>query len=104
MKPTITLDIPADSEPLVRQLLALHDELNALALAAPAGTVLDACETSLLAHGRDLHTALLTHAVAQRLAAVEKKGPRSASAPVAAPRKTAARPTANSSPPSASSR
>ena len=46
MKPTITIVIPADSEPLVRQLLALHEELTQLALSSPEGTVVDACEAA----------------------------------------------------------
>jgi len=44
MKPTVTIEIPADSEALVRRLVALHEELEALALSAPDGTVLEACE------------------------------------------------------------
>ena len=38
MKPTITIEIPADSEALVRRLLALHEELAQLALAAAKDT------------------------------------------------------------------
>jgi hypothetical protein len=103
MKPTITIEIPADSEPLVRRLLALHEELAQLALAAPDGTVLDACETAVLEKGRDLSARLLADAVAQRVAAAEKKGRRSAPAPAAGPRRTAGPKTGNSSVPSASS-
>jgi hypothetical protein len=90
MKPTVTIEIPADSEAFVRQLLALHEELQDLALAAPDGTVLDACEMAILQRGRALHTQLLAAAVARRVAAAEKRGPRSAPAPAVGPRKTAA--------------
>lgn len=41
MSKTVTIEIPAASEALVRQLLALHDELQALALSSADGTVLD---------------------------------------------------------------
>ncbi len=88
MKPTITLEIPAESEALVRQLLALHEELQALALSAADGTVLDACEAAVVRNGRALQTNLLAGAVARRIEAAEKK---------AEPR------TVSSSPPSASS-
>lgn len=101
MKPTVTIDIPADSEALVRQLLALHQELQALALSAPDGTVLDACEAALIHQGRELHKNLLAEAVARRVEAAEKKGRRSASALAAGLGKTAARPLASTSAPSA---
>ena len=96
MKPTITIEIPADSEALVRQLLALHEEMEHLALTAPAGTVLDTCETAILQKGRDLHTKILAEAVARRVEAAEKKGRRSAPAPAVGPRKTGGVPPANS--------
>jgi len=74
MKPTITIVIPADSEPLVRQLLALHEELTQLALSSPEGTVVDACEAAVVDKGRDLNTQILADAVARRVEAAEKKG------------------------------
>ena len=74
MKPTITIEIPASSEALVRQLLALHEEMNALALSAPAGTVLDACEEAVIPKGRDLIAQVLSDAVARRIESAEKKG------------------------------
>jgi len=100
MPPPILIEIPAGREAVVRRLLALRDELDALALAAPDGTVLDACERQVLAGGRDLQRQLLTDAVARRIEAAEKGGPRSASAGAVGPRKTADPRTANSSPPS----
>jgi hypothetical protein len=91
MSITVTLEIPAVSEALVRQLLALHEELQALALAAPDGTVLDACEAAIVTKGRELTKNLLADAVTHRIAAAEKKGPRSASAAVGEPKRTAGR-------------
>lgn len=74
MKPTITIEIPADSEAFVRQLLALHEELNALALSAPDGAVLEACETAVVQKGRDLNKRILEDAVARRIETAEKGG------------------------------
>ena len=91
MKPTITIEIPAEREGLIRQVLALQDELDQLALWAPDGTVVDACETAILEKGRKLNTDILAQAVARRVEVAEKKGPRSAAAPAVGPRKTAGR-------------
>ena len=91
MKPTITIEIPADSEALVRQLLALNEELQALALSAPDGTVLDTCEAAVVQKGHDLHTRILAAAVARRVESAEKRGRRSAPVPAAGPRRTAGR-------------
>ena len=103
MKPTITIEIPADSEALVRRFLALHEELAQLALAAPEGTVFDACEAAVVAKGRDLSAQILADAVARRVEAAEKKGRRCGLAPVAGPRRTAGPRPGNSSVRSASS-
>jgi hypothetical protein len=102
MKPTVTIDIPADSEALVRQFLAVHEELRALALAAPAGTVLDACEAAVLDRGRELSRNILAGAVARRIETAEKKGRRSAPAAAAGFGRTAGRRPGSSSPLSAS--
>lgn len=93
---TITIEIPAASEALVRQLLALHEELHALALSAPDGTVLDACEEAVVPKGRDLAKRILADAVARRIETAEKRGRRSAPAPAAGPRRTAGRAPASS--------
>lgn len=90
MKPTVTIEIPAGSEALVRQVLALQEEMNALALSAPDGTVLDACEEAVIPKGRDLVAQVLSDAVARRIESAEKRGPRSASASAAGPKRTAA--------------
>jgi hypothetical protein len=77
--------------------LALHEEMQSLALSAPDGAVLDACEEAVIAKGRDLCQQVLAEAVASRIAAAEKKGPRSASACAVAPRRTADRGAASTS-------
>lgn len=103
MKPTLMIEIPADSEALVRSLLALHEELAQLALSAPDGTVFDACEAAVVAQGRDLNARILADAVARRVAVAEKKGRRCARAAAAGPRRTAAPRPGSLSVPSASS-
>jgi hypothetical protein len=89
MSQTVTIEIPVASAALVRQLLALHEELQALALSAPDGTVLDACESAAGARGRDLTRNILADAVTCRIQAVEKKGRRSAPARVDTPKRIA---------------
>ena len=74
MMKTVTIEIPSASEALVRQLLALHEELQALALSAADGTVLDACEAAVVPKGRELTKNLLADAVARRIEAAEKGG------------------------------
>jgi hypothetical protein len=104
MTPTVTIEIPAASEALVRQLLALHEEMQALALSAPDGTVLDACETAVIPKGRDLTKQILADAVARRIETAEKRGPRSAPVPAVGPRRIAGPAPVSSRPPSACSR
>jgi hypothetical protein len=99
---TVTLEIPAECEPLVRRVLALQEELHALALTAPEGTVLDACEALVVPKSRALAQQLLAEAVAQRVQSAEKKGPPSAPAPVAEPNRTVERRRGSSSRRSAS--
>jgi len=89
MKPTVTIEIPAASEALVRQLLALHEELEALALSAPDGSVLEACELAVVQKGRDLNERILEDAVARRIETAEKGGRRSASVRAAGPKRIA---------------
>jgi hypothetical protein len=89
MPSTVTIEIPASSEALVRQLLAMNEELQTLALSAPDGTVLDACETAILKTGRDLNQQILADAVARRIGTVEKKGRRSAPVAAVEPKRTA---------------
>lgn len=89
MSKVVTIEVPAASEALVRQLLALHEELQALALSAPDGTVLDACEAAVIPKGRELTKNILADAVTRRIEAVEKRGHRSAPVPVDKPKTTA---------------
>ena len=77
---TVTIEVPVEREALVRRLLALSEELDHLALSAPAGTVFDACETAVVEKGRDLSAQILADTVARRVEAAEKKGRRSESA------------------------
>ena len=102
MKPTVTIEIPAGSEALVRRVLALQEEMNALALSAPDGTVLDACEEALIPKGRDLVAQVFADAVARRIESAEKRGRRSAPAIAAGPRRTVVPKPAGTSRPSAS--
>lgn len=96
MNATVTIEIPADREVLVRQVLALQEEMEQLALTSPDGTVLDACETAIVEKGRNLSTKILSEAVARRVEAAEKKGRRSESVRAVVPKKTEGRPLANS--------
>lgn len=96
MKATVTIEIPVASEALVRQVLALHEEMEALALSAPDGTVLDACESAVLPKGRDLTKRILEDAVARRVESTEKGGCRSGSVRAAGSRRTAERTPATS--------
>jgi len=89
MNSTTMIEIPTASEAMVRRLLAYHEELQALALTAPDGTVLDACETAVIKQGRDLDQQMLADAVARRIESAEKKGPRFESVRAVGPRKIA---------------
>lgn len=97
MTATVTFEVPPEHESLLRRTLALAEELHQLALSAPDGTVLDACETAVIADGRKLQQQLLQEAVARRIEAAEKKGRRSVSARAVAAKKTAVPKNANSS-------
>jgi hypothetical protein len=92
MHPTVTIEIPAESEALVRRVVSLQQELHALALSAPDGTVLDACETAVIDRGRDLCKQVLADAVARRIETTEKRGPRSAPVRAAGSKRTAVPP------------
>jgi hypothetical protein len=98
---TFTAECTEAQARMIQRVLAMSEELEHLALTAPDGTVFDACETAVIAQGRDLQAAFLAEAVAQRIESAEKKGRRSASAPAAGPRRTAVGKPGNSSAPSA---
>ena len=96
MNTTINIEIPAGREALVRQVLALADEFEQLALSAPEGSVLEVCELAVLQRGRQLNADMLAQAVARRIEAAEKKGRRSAGVAVVAPKKIVAQNVGNS--------
>lgn len=91
MSTKVTIECDARYEAIMRQALALAEEMEQWALAAPDGAVFDACEEAVIHQGRSFQAKVLGDAVARRIEATEKKGRRSASAPAAAPRKTAGR-------------
>ena len=74
MSKTVMIEIPAESEKLVRKVLAMQEEANALALSAPSGQVLDVCEAAMVAKGPKLEADILAEAVAKRVEEAEKKG------------------------------
>jgi hypothetical protein len=85
----VMIEVDAQYEAIVRRALALAEEMEQLALTAPDGTVLDACEETVIHKGRGLQVQMLTQAVARRIEAAEKRGHRSASALAGGKRKTA---------------
>jgi len=89
MPTTVSIEVPLAQEDLVRRLLAFHEELDQLALAAPDGTVFDACESAVIAGGRDLQLRMLQQAVARRIETAEKRGRRSAFVRAEKPKPTA---------------
>jgi hypothetical protein len=91
MRPTVSIEVPADHEQLIRRFLALTEELDHLADTAADGTVFDACENMVLLKGRDMQRSLLQEAVQRRIDAAEKKGRPSESARAGGAKKTAAR-------------
>ena len=74
MNGTVSIEIDAKHEALVRRLLAMREEMEQLALTAADGTVFHACEEAVIEKGRRLQSEMLGDAVAQRIEAVEKKG------------------------------
>jgi hypothetical protein len=88
MGSTITIEVDPRHEGVVRRALAFAEEMEQLALTAPAGSVWDTCEEAVLQKGRKLQNEVLAEAVARRIEAAEKKGRRSGSAPADAARKT----------------
>jgi hypothetical protein len=91
MSTKVLIEVDAQHEAIVRRALALAEEMEQLALTAPDGTVLDACEGAVLEKGRDLQRQMLGGAVARRIEAAEKKGRRSAPAHAGGRRKTGGR-------------
>jgi hypothetical protein len=85
----VLIEVDARHEGIVRQAMALAEEMEQLALQAPDGTVFDACEEAVLDKGRRFQARVLEEAVARRIEAAEKKGRRSASVSAEARKKTA---------------
>ncbi len=80
--PTLTIEYTDENERLaLEQAIAYVSDLRQLALDAPAGTVLDACEGLTLDKGRALLRSTLAAALHSRVALAEQKGGRLASAP-----------------------
>jgi len=72
---TITLEISSpEQEALVRQFHALVQELEQLALSAPAGQVLDRCEAAVQQRGRQLLLESGWSGVCQRVGEEYEKG------------------------------
>jgi hypothetical protein len=72
----ITIEIDADQEDLLRQYASFLEEMKDLAITAPDGSVLDACEEAVIEKGREHQRRALQKAVQNRLDAAEKKGRR----------------------------
>ena len=89
MNSKVMIEVDVKHEAIVRQALALAQEMEQLALTAPDGQVFALCEDAVLDKGRSFQAQVLGQAVARRLEAAEKKGRRSASASVDAKSKTA---------------
>jgi hypothetical protein len=82
----LTLEFRNDSERLaLEQAIAYLNQLRQVALDAPAGTVLAACEKVALHDGRALLRSTLAAALEERIAAAEEKGGPRASAPTRTP-------------------
>ena len=74
MSGKVTVEIDVKDEAFVRRVLALREEMEQLALTAAEGTVFHVCEQAVIDKGRQLQSQMLGEAVAQRIAAAEKKG------------------------------
>ena len=90
--PTLTIEYRDENERLaLEQALAYLAQLHQLALTAPDGTVLAACEQHALADGRALLRSTLAAALESRIEAAEQKG----GSPASALRRTPDGPKAN---------
>jgi hypothetical protein len=91
IKVTLEVESPAQ-EALLRQYHVFLQEMEQLALSAPAGEVLDVCEAAVLHKGQEVNRHVLEQAVQKRIAAVEKKGRPCGPVPAAGNARTVARP------------
>lgn len=84
--PTLTIEYRDETERLaLEQAIAYVGELHRLAVEAPAGTVLEACEGLALDRGRALLRSTLEAALGGRVARAEQKGGTPAPAPARTP-------------------
>jgi len=73
--PTLTIEYHDENERLaLEQAIAYISDLRQLAIEAPAGTVLEACEGLALEKGRALLRSTLAAALHSRVALAEQKG------------------------------
>jgi hypothetical protein len=80
--PTLTIEYKDENERLaLEQAIAYISDLRQLAVDAPAGTVLDACEGLALDKGRALLRSTLAAVLGSRIAQAEQKGGPLAPAP-----------------------
>src|SRR5438445_587239 len=85
--PALTIEYRDDNERLaLEQAIAYVAQLRQLALTAPDGTVLAACEQRVLADGRALLRSTLAAALDSRIEAAEQKGGGGPPLPRGAPR------------------
>jgi hypothetical protein len=83
--PTLTIEYRDENERLaLEQAIAYIGDLRKLAIGAPAGAVLAACEELALNKGRALLRSTLAAALHSRIAVAEQKG----GTPAPAPRRT----------------
>ena len=73
---TITVEIDACLESLLRGYAALLDEMKDLAATALDGAVLDTCEQAVVRQGREHQRRVLEEAAQSRVQVTEKKGRR----------------------------
>jgi hypothetical protein len=84
--PSLTIEYRDENERLaLEQAIAYVTDLRQLALDAPTGTVLDACERRALAQGRALLRSTLAASLQARIGTAEQKGGTPASAPKRTP-------------------
>jgi hypothetical protein len=80
--PTLTIEYHDEDQRLaLEQVIAYVADLRQLAIDAPAGTVLEACEGLALDKGRALLRSTLAAALHSRIARAEQKGGTRGSAP-----------------------
>lgn len=95
--PSLTIEYRDENERLaLEQAIAYVTDLRQLALDAPTGTVLDACERLALGQGRALLRSTLAASLQVRIGIVEQKG----GTPAYAPKRTPDAPGASTTAPS----